>query len=149
MLHAQTNCSQFFIHCLLEFSCYDQVEKNLIVKLWYVKCTSHGYTTKPGGAAKYSYGFVGWMWLTTTKSLRAHCRLNCPQLRRDSKLQLSREFLVAMDDLTCERNVVEFSLDVAEVGPIADICCKCTGACKTTRCICRKNGLRKIQMQAI
>ena len=33
---------------------------------------------------------------------------------------------------------MEFSL--AEVGPIADICCKCTGACKTTRCICRKNG---------
>ena len=35
---------------------------------------------------------------------------------------------------------MEFSLDVAEVGPIADLCCKCTGACKTTRCICRKNG---------
>ena len=45
-----------------------------------------------------------------------------------------------MEDLTRERDVVEFSLDVAEVGPIADICCKCTGACKTTRCICRRNG---------
>ena len=45
-----------------------------------------------------------------------------------------------MEDFTCEQDVVEFSLDVAEVGPIADICCKCTGACKTTRCICRKNG---------
>ena len=36
----------------------------------------------------------------------------------------------------------DYNLDVAEleVGPSMDVSCTCTGACKTNRCICRRNG---------
>ena len=80
MRHAQTNCSQFFIHGLLEFSCYDQVEKKFDSEImvcqmyipWLIMLKALCHYKAKVELLNIAMGFVGGMWLTTTKSLLAH-----------------------------------------------------------------------------